>query len=99
MPTYHPALTKWLRSHHGIVARHQLPALGVTTNHLAAMRRCGELVQIWEGVYRHAVWPDTFLGNCAGVCAADSTLVICCGGAARMWRYRRCSRLDTHVTG
>jgi len=58
--------------------------LGVTPDQLVAMLRSGELLLIWEGVYRHAVWPDTFLSSCAALCAADPTLMICCGGAARM---------------
>ena len=99
MPTYHPALTAWLRTHHGVVSRRRLLSLGVTPDQLVAMLRSGELLLIWEGVYRHAVWPDTFLSSCAALCAADPTLMICCGGAARMWSYRRCSALDLHVTG
>jgi len=84
VPTYHPALTAWLRTHHGVVSRRRLLSLGVTPDQLVAMLRSGELLLIWEGVYRHAVWPDTFLSSCAALCAADPTLMICCGGAARM---------------
>lgn len=99
MPSYHPLLVAWLRTHHGVVSRQQLRALGITRGDLEAMMRCGELVVIWEGVYRHALWPDTFLSKCVAVCAADATLVVTCGGAARMWQFRRCGHVDMHVSG
>ncbi len=99
MPTFHPQLHVWLRNHHGVVARSQLAALGITRGALAAMISCGELIVVWEGVYRHTLWPDTFLSRCAAICAADPSLVITCGGAARTWGYRRCAQLDLHVSG
>ena len=99
MPTYHPLLAAWLRGHHGVVPRSQLACLDVTPGDLKAMLRCGELVVVWEGVYRHALWPDTSLSRCAALCAADPTLVVSCGGAARIWQFRRCTRVDLHVSG
>jgi hypothetical protein len=99
MPTFHPLLSAWLRAHHGIVCRSQLGALGVSSRALDAMLRRGELMVVWEGVYRHAMWPDTFLSRCAAACATDATIVITCGGAARIWGFRRCARLDLHVSG
>jgi hypothetical protein len=73
--------------------------LGVTRSDLASMLRCGELIIISEGVYRHAMWPDTLLSQCAASCAADGSLVISCGGAGRIWGFRRCSRIGLHVSG
>ncbi len=99
MPSHHPLLVAWLRAHHGVVSRQQLPALGITRADLGAMLRCGELVVVWEGVSRHELWPATFLSSCAAVCAADPTLVVTCGGAARIWRFRRCGQVDMHVSG
>ena len=99
MPTFHTALTTWLRTHHGVVPAGELPALGITNGHRKAMLRAGELIVEWEGVYRHALWPTTFLSRSAALCAADPTVVIACGGAAKLWTYRRCSHLDLHVTG
>ncbi len=99
MPTHHPPLATWLRAHHGVVSAPQLSALDVTRGQLAALLRCGELVSVWEGVYRHVLWPNTMLSQCAAVCAADQTLVITCGGAARIWSFRRCAHVDMHVSG
>lgn len=99
MPAYHSDFIAWLRTHHGIVARRELAALGITRASLAAMMDCGELIVVWEGVYRHALWPETFLSRCRAVSAADETLVVCCGGAAQFWRFRRCAHLDLHVSG
>jgi hypothetical protein len=53
MPAYHSDLIAWLRTHHGIVSGRELAALGITRASLAAMRDCGELIVVWEGVYRH----------------------------------------------
>lgn len=99
MPTFHPLLAAWFRGHHGVVSRRQLFSLDVTPGALKAMLRSGELVVAWEGVYRHALWPDTALSRCAALCAADPGLVVSCGGAASIWGYRRCSHLDLHVCG
>lgn len=99
MPRFHPLLAAWLRGHHGIVSRQQIFSLDVTPGGLRAMLHCGELVVVWEGVYRHALWPDTSLSRCVALCAADPTLVVSCGGAGRIWRYRRCAHLDLHVSG
>ncbi|MGZ4770546.1 MAG: hypothetical protein ACXVLX_17950 [Ilumatobacteraceae bacterium] len=99
MPTFHPQLHVWFRKHHGVVSRSQLVALGITRHALAAMISCGELTVVWEGVYRHALWPDTFLSRCGAICATDPSLVVTCGGAARTWGYRRCAHLDIHVSG
>ncbi|MEO7371680.1 MAG: hypothetical protein ABIZ69_12495, partial [Ilumatobacteraceae bacterium] len=70
MPRFHPLLVAWLRAHHGVVSRRRLLSLDVTAGQLKAMLHCGELVVVWEGVYRHALWPETFLSTCAAVCAA-----------------------------
>src|SRR4249920_2765069 len=99
MPTHQPTLASWLRSHHGVVSQLQLTAMGITRGQRAALLHSGELVPVWEGVYRHAVWPDTFLSQCTAVCAADPTLVITCGGAGRFWGFRRCAHVGTHVSG
>ncbi len=99
MPTNHPLLVAWLRAHHGVVPGHQLGHLGVTRGGLAAMLECGELIGGWEGVYRHVLWPDTLLSRCTAVCAADPAIVVTCGGAARIWRFRRCARVGLHVSG
>ncbi len=99
MPTFHPQLSSWLRAHHGVISRSQLVALQITESALAAMIRCGELIVVFEGVYRHAMWPETFLSRCAAVCATDPTVVACCGGGARIWGFRRCSHVDLHVSG
>ena len=99
MPTAHPPLVTWLRTHHGVVSGHQLGCLGVTRGALATLLKCGELIGIREGVYRHVLWPETFLSQCAGVCAADPAIVVTCGGAARIWRYRRCAHVGLHVSG
>ena len=99
MPTAHPPLVAWLRTHHGVVPGHQLGSLGVSRGALATLLKCGELIGVREGVYRHVLWPDTFLSQCAGLCAADPAIVVTCGGAAQIWRYRRCSRVGLHVSG
>jgi hypothetical protein len=99
MPTFHPPLCDWLRNHHGVVSRSQVAALGITRDALAAMIDCGELIVVWEGVYRHMMWPVTLLSDSVAVCATDPTVVVTCGGAARIWEYRRCAQLDIHVSG
>lgn len=98
MPTYHPALIAHLRTNHGIVARRAAIALGLTTRQLDALVEVGELVIMFEGVYRHALWPATMLSRCAALCAADPSIVICCGTAALLWSFRRCTSKLIHVT-
>lgn len=99
MPRFHPALASWLQTHQGIVARRDLSELEISRSELEAMLGSGELVVVREGVYRHVLWPDTLLSRCAAVCAADPTLVVGCGGAGRIWQFRRCSRVGLHVSG
>ena len=99
MPTFHPLLAAWFRGHHGVVSRRQLLSLDVTPAQLKAMLRCGELSVVWEGVYRHVLWPETKLSRCAALCAADPSLVVSCGGGALIWGYRRCAHVDVHVSG
>ena len=99
MPTFHPQLSAWLGSHHGVASGADLSALDITASALAAMIRCGELIVVWEGVYRHAMWPDTFLSRCSAACATDATVVVTCGGAARIYGFRRCAKLDLHISG
>lgn len=99
MSRFHPQLTAWLRTHHGVVPRDQLARLGISRRAVNAMLSSGELDIVHEGVYRHAMWPDTLLSQCAAACAADESLVITCGGAGRIWGYRRCAHLPLHVSG
>jgi hypothetical protein len=99
MPKFHPALAVWLSRHHGIVSRRQLHQLGVTPHQIEALIRVGELIVVHDAVYRHAVWPDTLLSQCVAVCAADPTIVVCCGGATSLWEFRKCSNLALHVSG
>jgi hypothetical protein len=98
MPTFHPALAVWLRAHHGVISRAMLLALGVTRAAIEAMLVVGELVAIHQGVYRHAMWPDTFLSRCAAISAADPRLTICCGGAGRLWTFRRIGGIGLHAS-
>jgi hypothetical protein len=67
MPTAHPPLVAWLRTHHGVVPGHQLGRLGVTRGALATLLKCGDLIEIREGVYRHTLWPDTFHSRDDGI--------------------------------
>jgi hypothetical protein len=99
MPGFHPLLAAWFRGHHGVVSRRQLLALDVTPGQLKAMLSCGELSVVWEGVYRHALWPETNMSRCAALGAADPSLVVSCGGGALIWGYRRCANVDVHVSG
>lgn len=98
MPTFHPSAVAWMRTHHGVISRRRLIELGLTPAAIEAMLVVGELVCVHEGVYRHTLWPVTLESRCAALCAADSTLVICCGGATALWGFRGCSRLGLHVT-
>jgi hypothetical protein len=98
MALFVPPLAAWLRSHHGVISRTQLMVLGVSPAALKRMLATGELLQIYEGVYRHAIWPDTLLSRCAAICAADPRLTICCGGAIRIWQFRQGSGLSVHAT-
>lgn len=97
MPTFHPLLAHWFRGHHGIASRAVMLDLGVSRSAIETMLGVGEISVVFEGVYRHAMWPDTFLSRCAAISAADSRLVIACGGATRLWGYRRTARLPLHV--
>jgi hypothetical protein len=98
MPTFHPPLVEFLRTHHGIVSSEDLARLGITAGQLRAMLATGELVVVNEGVYRHVLWPDTLESHCAAACAADDRVVICCGGATRLWQVRACSRVPVHAS-
>ena len=46
----------------------------------------------------HVLWPDTLESRCAAACAADPTVVICCGGATRLWEVRACRSVPVHAT-
>ncbi len=98
MPTFHSTLIAFLRAHHGIVSSLDLERLGITRGQLRAMLESGELIQVHEGVYRHALWPNTLESRCAQTCAADPTVVICCGGATRLWEVRACRQVPVHAT-
>ena len=98
MPRFHPALATYLRSHHGVVSAWALRDIGITPDQLRALLVVGELVAVYDGVYRHALWPDTFESECAALCAADPSVVICCGGAARLWGFRGCTKIGVHVS-
>jgi hypothetical protein len=98
MPTFHPSLIAHMRTHHGIVGTTTLREIGLTRSQLRALVDSHELVRLHEGVYRHALWPDTFEARCAAACAADPSVVICCGGAGRLLQYRSCSHVPLHVT-
>lgn len=97
MPRFHPPLAEWLRVHHGVVAHQQLLGLGLTLGQIRALLDCGAFIVVHEGVYRHAVWPDTFLSQCVAACAADPGVVVSCGGAALLWQFRRCRGAGFHV--
>lgn len=97
MSAFVPALAAWLRSHHGVVSRSRLLELGLTPAAIKWLVATGELIVVHEGVYRHAIWPDTFLSRCAAHSAADRRLVVCCGGATRLWEYRKCTNLGLHL--
>ena len=97
MPRFHPVLAEWMRAHHGVVSSAQLDALCITTGERRAMLRCGELTVAHEGVYHHALWPDTMLSRCTAICLADPSLVICCGGAAHLWRFRQSVHIGLHA--
>jgi hypothetical protein len=75
-----------------------LLALGLTAAEIRAMLESGELVLVYEGVYRHAVWPVSFHSTCVAISAADSKLVVCCGGGARVWEFRGCTKVGLHAT-
>jgi hypothetical protein len=98
MPRFHPLLAAYLRAHHGVVAAADLADLGVTPDALRALLEAGELVAVFDGVYRHAIWPATFESACAALCATHPSVVICCGGAAQLWQYRGCTKVGLHVT-
>ena len=98
MPTFHPTLVDFLRAHHGIVSSLDLHRLGITRGELRALLESGEFVVVYEGVYRHVLWPDTLESRCAAACAADPTVVICCGGATRLWEVRACRQVPVHVS-
>jgi hypothetical protein len=98
MSLFVPALAVWLRTHHGIVSRATLLELGLSLSSIRTLIASGELIVVFEGVYRHAVWPATLLSRCGAICAADEQLVICCGGAARLWGYRRCTTVGLHAS-
>src|SRR5215211_7835294 len=71
MPVFLPALAAWLRTHHGIVSRATLLELGLSASNIRTMVATGELIVVYEGVYRHATRASTFEARCAAICAAD----------------------------
>jgi hypothetical protein len=97
MPRFHPALADWLRTHHGVVSVTDLERLGITRSARRSLLACGELTTVHEGVYRHCMWPHTMLSELAAACAADPAVVVCCGGASRLWRMRRCGAVGVHL--
>ena len=98
MPTFHPSAIVWMRTHHGVVSRSRLLSLGVSRAAIEAMLAVGELIVVHEGVYRHALWSETFQSTCTAACAAEGSATITCGGATRLWEFRSCTHLDLHVT-
>jgi hypothetical protein len=98
MPSFSAELAQHFRTHCGIAGRQTLLALGLSPSTIKTLLRSGELVRSHEGVYRSAAWPDDLLSQCAAMCAADDRVVVCCGGAAQLWQYRRCTDVGVHLT-
>ena len=98
MSLFVPVLAAWLRTHHGVVSRAKLLEFGLSPSAIKTLVASGELIVVHEGVYRHAACPDTLWSRCGAICAADPQLVICCGGAVKLWEYRRCTSVGLHVT-
>lgn len=97
MSRFHPPLIEWLRTHHGVVSHAELLVLGCTPSMIHSLLSTGELIRVHEGVYRHALWPVSFLNTCAAACAADPSIVITCGGAARLRGLRRSRHAGLHA--
>jgi hypothetical protein len=98
MPIFVPAIAEHFKAHCGVASRTNLMGLGLTPEMMRTLLRSGELVRMYDGVYRSALWPDALEPRCAAMCATDERVVICCGGASELWQYRQTIDVGVHVT-
>ncbi len=99
MFVFTPAVLGWLSSHHGVITRDRLLALGVSRHQLARLLRTGVLVVHTRSVYRLAAVPTSADQALALACAVDPTVVISHRSAGHVWGLRRLgSDQRLHVT-
>lgn len=92
MRPFSPTLAALVAGRHGIVTTDQMLADGLTANVIRRLVTARAIVPCHEGVYRMATSPDTFDSRCAGVCAADTSVVVTGAAAAQLWRFRHVFR-------
>ncbi|MFM8266509.1 MAG: hypothetical protein ACKOA2_00590 [Ilumatobacteraceae bacterium] len=92
------SLLAWCATHHGVVDSSTLAVIGISRRRRLGMIERGELLALFEGVYRSAGAPETFEMWCAAVCMADPSLVLSCTTAGRLWELRGCVDDLIHAT-
>lgn len=98
MAAYSAPLAAWFAAHHGVVDLGTLDSMGISRSARRSMIDDGRLVPVHRGVYRSAFTPFTFRSQCAAASMADSTTVVSCMSAGRLWGLRACSDSELHVT-
>ena len=99
MQTPEAALARLVRDQHGHVTRSQALGAGVSRHAIDLRLLDNRLIQVHEGVYRHAAVPATWLGRTmAAVLAAGPGAVASHRTAARLHDYRDIPRWRPEVT-
>jgi very-short-patch-repair endonuclease len=88
MATFPPAVLAHFARRHGIAARDELLAAGLSRHGIHALCRAQNLVPVLKGVYRIPAVPFDHAARCAAVCAAHSNVVISGPAAGRLWDFR-----------
>ena len=82
-------LDRWLAGHHGVVSTHQLSSWGCPTSTIGRMSERGELIRVFEGVFRARSHPRTEQQAFAAVCATGNEVAIGALCGCRLWELRR----------
>lgn len=97
MASFNGVVAGFFRDHYGIASCAELAELGVGHQERRHLLETGALVGMYEGVYRLASSPVTFLGECRAVCLADDSLILSCFTSGRLFELRRCRSPRLHA--
>ena len=82
-------VARYSRDLYGVVSVAELDSLGVSADQRRRLVQAGHLLVLFEGVYRLASAPDTFLARCRAICLACRAAVITGRAAGKLWGVRR----------
>ena len=97
MSTFNGEVAEFFRVHPGIASTDELYVLEIGEQERRHLIETGVLVGVFEGVYRLVSSPLTFHARCRAVCAADTSLTLCCFTSGTLFGLRRCGTQWIHA--